>query len=233
MTLRFYLNFSLLCCALKITSVKFASLKLLICGNLAITEKTLEINVCGELVQHIRSTGYLKAYVYGFSTRKEVFHGLDISINVPRSSLVLGIQFKAPRRMGTIYMFKIGDRARRGCSSYTSSSRNPCINQHYALLNCAVTISITYNVYPPPAYYAFPLIADMVELEASVPDTLSQTVFVRVVDFPLQTFFDCRPHIVRIDKTTRRVRVYSKEFEIQALSFKDLMTDIEKMLKKS
>ena len=82
-------------------------------------EKTLEINLCGNLIESIRKHNlYKKAYCRGISMRLESRRGLDAEVEPgrPNSALVFGIQFKKADQKaydinvrGYYYKFKINN----------------------------------------------------------------------------------------------------------------------------
>ena len=158
-----------------------------------LSERTLEFNFVAEFLEGLRAQ-HPKAFVYGYTTRHEARHGLDLSIGIPGRVLV-AFQFKAPRRTsGSVYWFTIGDRGRvRGCANPRCSGirvndrvvAHPCCTQHLALILTALAISRVTGDPRPPIYYAFPLVASLGELQRHVPKILERTVLANVLDFPL------------------------------------------------
>jgi len=174
-----------------------------------ISERSLELNVMGEALDKVRKL-YSKAYIVGYTTRQEAYHGLDISIEVPSngsSTVLAAFQFKAPKKRNGEYVFEIGRRCwvcsnpsikRRQGESITEMLKRlnippNCINQHVILYIIALNMKNEGGV---DVYYALPLISTYDELAQYVPHTLQRTVLIPVLKLP--TTQPCRTHKIRI-----------------------------------
>ena len=129
-----------------------------------VSEKSLELNVCAEMLQHIRTwPGCGRALWLGLTQRQERRTGLDELIkNVgPGNSLML--QFKAPwssSRVDNLYKFSINER------------------QHEALEQLS-------GRYPEAVYYVFPLYSKWIKADQHAPDLAQDTWLVPVSSIPL------------------------------------------------
>lgn len=85
-----------------------------------VEEKTLEINVCKNIINTIRSANPLfsRAYWRGITLRMErrIEPDVKLETRAQASSIMLGLQFKRPREKGydnmrgeEYYLFKIND----------------------------------------------------------------------------------------------------------------------------
>lgn len=156
-----------------------------------VSEKALELNVNENLVNRIRQFGgiYSRAFIYGFTLREEARHGFDSSINLPfHTNFLFSLQYKKPiSRSNGRYRFMIN----------TNGS------QHVLLL-------ISSFLFGENIWYAFPLFIDPSELSQNSPDFLSRTYFVRITNFPENTF-DGNIHVVEIDEQSGDGFVHSDE----------------------
>lgn len=167
-----------------------------------VSERTLEFNFIAEFLEKLR-VNYPKAFAYGYTTRHEPRHGLDLSIGLS-GKILAAFQFKAPSSgRGNTYWFTIGNRGGRGgcanprCKGIRTNGKttvSQCCTQHVALVLTALAVSRATGDPRPPVYYAFPLIASTSELQQHVPDVLSRTFLVNVLDLPL----DCGRHRVGV-----------------------------------
>lgn len=195
-----------------------------------VSERSLEFNVLSEVLERVRRF-IGKAYIVGYTTRQEAFHGLDASIDAP-GVILAGYQFKAPSSgRNNIYKFRIGDRCWICSNPRIGSSKNPrkeiieslrklglpdtCVNQHTILYATAVVFETRMNI---PIYYALPLIRDYVELEQRIPGITNYTVLIRVRDLPIRTVLDCNKHIIEVNLSAGNINnisinIYSSKYE--------------------
>jgi len=124
-----------------------------------ITEKTLELNICEEILADIRQA-YPKAFWYGPSTRSERNLGFDASLEGVEGHLLF-LQFKRPLKYSASspkkfpYWFKVES------------------EQHDRLFSLATK-------HPGCVHYVFPLIGDHRELVDAVPALTQETLYVPV-----------------------------------------------------
>ena len=131
--------------------------------NTAINEKTLELNICEEYLVAIRKD-HPNAYWYGPSTIEERDLGYDASMENTEGEFLF-LQFKRPLRYYRTtpkkypYVFKVQT------------------HQHQILRDLSAE-------FPGAVQYAFPLLGDLDELEAAVPNLRSETNFYHLEDAP-------------------------------------------------
>ena len=129
-----------------------------------VSEKSLELNVCAELLQYIRSwPGCQRALWLGLTQRQERRTGLDELIRNVGPGFSLMLQFKAPWPSSIVdglYKFSINER------------------QHEALEQLA-------NRYPEAVYYVFPLYSKWLKADKHAPDLAQDTWLVPVSSMPL------------------------------------------------
>jgi len=175
-----------------------------------VSERSLEFNVLSEALDIIHKL-LGNAYIVGYTTRQEAYHGLDVSINAP-GMVIAAYQFKAPTSgRGDTYRFTIGNRCWI-CSNPRLGSRShprreiaevlrrlglseSCVNQHTLLYTTSIVLENIMNI---PVFYAFPLVRSYTELEQRIPGIIDYTVLIRVRDMPIRTVLDCRPHRVEV-----------------------------------
>ena len=129
-----------------------------------VSEKSLELNVCAEMLQHIRTwPGCEKALWLGLTQRQERRTGLDELIRNVGPGFLLMLQFKAPwpsSLVDTLYKFSINER------------------QHEALERLSVQN-------PEAVYYVFPLYSKWIKADQYAPDLAQDTWLVPVSSIPL------------------------------------------------
>ena len=113
-----------------------------------VSEKSLELNVCAEMLQHIRAwPGCERALWLGLTQRQERCTGLDELIRNAGPSFALMLQFKVPwpsSLVDDLYKFSINER------------------QHEALEQLS-------GQYPQAVQYVFPLYSKW-DKAAQIPD---------------------------------------------------------------
>ncbi|MYC08231.1 MAG: hypothetical protein F4X57_13840 [Chloroflexi bacterium] len=126
-----------------------------------VSEKTLELNVCAEMIQHIRShPPFRKASWHGLTQREERQEGLDAKIRNAPKGVALMLQFKSPwatLRVDTLYKFTINRR------------------QHKAMERLG---------HPGAVHYVFPLYSKWCKIYKNTPDLLQDTWLVPVECIP-------------------------------------------------
>ena len=129
-----------------------------------VSEKSLELNVCAELLNHIRSwPGCGRALWLGLTQAQERRTGLDELIRNVGYGFALMLQFKAPwpsSKIDHLYKFSINER------------------QHEALEQLA-------DKYPEAVYYVFPLYSKWNKADQHAPDLAQDTWLVPVSSMPL------------------------------------------------
>ncbi len=128
-----------------------------------VSEKSLELNVCAEMLQHIRTwPGCERALWLGLTQRQERRTGLDELIRNVGPGVSLMLQFKAPwssSLMDDLYKFSINER------------------QHEALEQLA-------GGRPRAVFYVFPLYSKWVKADRHAPDLAQDTWLVPVSSIP-------------------------------------------------
>ena len=176
-----------------------------------VSEKSLELNVCAEMLQLIRTwPGCQRALGLGLTQRQERRTGLDELIrNVgPGSSLML--QFKAPwpsSDVDDLYKFSINER------------------QHEALEQLA-------DDYPEAVYYVFPLYSKWIKADRHAPDLVQDTWLVPVSSIPLtlltsQSTPASGRHRVELERMNSRITVtaYSPEVVGEAVNAQEYFNE--------
>ena len=176
-----------------------------------VSEKSLELNVCAEMLQYIRAwPGCQRALWLGLTQRQERRTGLDELIrNVgPGSSLML--QFKAPwpsSDVDNLYKFSINER------------------QHEALEQLA-------DQYPEAVYYVFPLYSRWIKADRHAPDLAQDTWLVPVSSMPLTLLTSLSSpasgrHRVELERISSRITVtaYSPEVVGEAVNAKEFFDE--------
>lgn len=129
-----------------------------------VSEKSLELNVCAELLQRIRAVpGCEGALWLGLTQRQERRTGLDEFIHNVGPGVALMLQFKAPWRTSVaddLYKFSINER------------------QHEALEDLA-------SHYPQAVHYVFPFFSKWSKARQYAPDLVQDTWFVPASSLPL------------------------------------------------
>jgi len=172
--------------------------------KMIISEKSLELNICGNIINVLRKNlNFRKVFLYGYTLRAEHRTGLDVSINLPNNKLfLLGLQFKKPiKKYGNYtYVFPINNNSKR--------------DQHIMLFISSLIFD--------DIYYSFPAFIDTVELSNYSPNFLLRTFFIHIKDFPPHTF-DRQQHTVIIDIKRGTAVVHSEEYEISKVyKFEDI-----------
>ena len=207
-----------------------------------VSERSLELNVMGEAVNHVRRA-YGRAYLVGYTTRQEADHGIDVSIEAP-GKIVAAFQFKAPKkkRDGS-YVFRICERC-WVCGNpnikrpryFVANVLNvlgvqpSCINQHILLCMTALALKHSTNL---DVYYALPLVSTYSELEQRVPNLLQYTILIPVLSLPTKTLLDCKSHTISIsmlggNPNNVTITINSKPVKLPKESY----TTLEELLKK-
>ncbi|BEP17892.1 hypothetical protein PYJP_12440 [Pyrofollis japonicus] len=181
-----------------------------------ITEKTLEINICSNLIENIRNKPlYSKAYCRGISMRLERHLGLDVEVESGTASLafVLGIQFK--KAYNKRYDFNINK------NYYIFKINNNSANDQHIIL--WLNSYILHNIFKNKFIfygYAFPKFIDNWELHRSSPFFLGRTVFIDALAFPIN-ILDRLDHEVLVYDGIKKIIVKSDEYEINEDYFID------------
>ena len=128
-----------------------------------VSEKSLELNVCAEILQYIRSwSGCEGALWFGLTQANERQMGIDEMIQNVGPGVSLMLQFKAPWPTSVVddlYKFSINEQ------------------QHFALEQLAAT-------HPDSVYYVFPLYSKWSKANSYAPNLVRDTWIVKVTDIP-------------------------------------------------
>jgi len=209
-----------------------------------VSERSLEFNVLSEAVNAVRRV-YGKAYLVGYTTRQEAYHGLDASIEAP-GNMLAAFQFKAPKRSGGRYVFTIGGRC-WVCSNPSIGGRRresvaevlrelgisrDCINQHILLYATSIALKRSIGL---DVCYALPLVSTYSELEQYVPNLMKRTIVIPVLNLPT-ALLDCKSHKILIevpggDAKNAVVYVQSEPMKLPRESYMLFDDMLEKKLK--
>ena len=128
-----------------------------------VSEKSLELNVCAEMLQHIRMwPGCERALWLGLTQAQERRKGIDELIRNVGLGFALMLQFKAPwptSHVDDLYKFSINER------------------QHQALEQLS-------SQYPQAVYYVFPLYSKWAKADQHAPHLVQDTWLTPVSSIP-------------------------------------------------
>lgn len=158
-----------------------------------VSEKSLELNICAELIRCIRSRrGCEKAVWFGMTQQQEREFGLDEMVyNAPGYSLML--QFKAPEadsKPECLYKFKIN------------------MDQHTALMRLA-------RIFPKSVYYALPLYSKWAKVTRFTPMMLINTWLVPVSCMPIKPSDPRKSFTLNLDRTSSRMKLSARNLKLQ------------------
>lgn len=166
-----------------------------------VEEKTLEINVCDNIIDNLRSSNPLfrNAYWQGITLRLERYTGLDVKLEVGEynSYIMLGLQFKRVMRRSYDYQ--------RGEAYYLFEINNNSANDQHLFL--WITSRLLHTLYPNKFVfigYAFPMFLYHYEMSMVSPDFLQRTVFVDAIGIPIS----------KLDRLSHEVYVYERTLDI-------------------
>ncbi len=178
-----------------------------------VSEKSLELNVCAEILQLIRSWQNCQgALWFGLTQQQEREYGIDEMIANAGPGFALMLQFKSPwatSRENDFYRFSINEQ------------------QHAALEGLA-------NNYPDDVLYVFPLYSTWSKTESHAPDLCQDTWVVPVSSIPLAQLTSEPPsprrHTVDLQRIQNQlhVTVHSPEVTVSARNAKDFFGDIDR-----
>ena len=177
----------------------------------AVSEKSLELNICAEMLQHIRSwPGCRKALWLGLTQSQERRLGIDELIRNVGHGFSLMLQFKAPwptSQVDSLYKFSINEQ------------------QHYALEQLAVR-------FPGSVFYVFPLYSEWAKANLNAPNLSRDTWLVPVSTIPFASLTSssvpsARRHRVELERTKSWVKVtaYSPEVNGEAANAWDFLAN--------
>ena len=156
-----------------------------------VSEKSLELNVCAELLQLIRSwPGCDRALWLGLTQAQERRKGIDELIHNVGHGFALMLQFKAPWRTSVaddLYKFSVNER------------------QHEALEQLAID-------HPNAVHYVLPLYSTWVKANQHAPDLAQDTWLARVSSMPLALLTSASTpasgrHRLELERINSRMRV--------------------------
>lgn len=131
-----------------------------------VSEKSLELNICAELLKYIRSwSGCHRALWLGLTQAQERQEGIDARIRNAGPGVSIMLQFKAPwatSRVDSLYKFSVNEQ------------------QHEAMEDLA-------GNNPSAVYYVFPLFSTWSKAAQFAPDLAEDTWLVPVSSVPLAT----------------------------------------------
>ena len=157
------------------------------------SEKSLELNVCAELIQCIRArTGCEGAVWFGMTQQQERRTGFDeTAVNAPGHSLML--QFKSPKATSTYdhhYKFSINRR------------------QHEALERIVIGN-------PKAAYYVFPLYSKWTKVLDHSPNLIKDTWLVPVSCISLDTSYSQNRYQIELQRDQSRIELSGSRLQVK------------------
>ena len=169
-----------------------------------VSEKSLELNVCAELLQCIRSWPRCsRALWFGLTQAQERQEGIDARIRNAGPGVSIMFQFKAPWATSlenTLYKFSVNEQ------------------QHEAMEDLAAKNW-------KDVYYVFPLFSTWSKVDQHAPDLADDTWVVPVSSIPLATLtVFSKPstghHRVEVERTNSRVTAtfHSPEVIVEAIN---------------
>ena len=172
-----------------------------------VSEKSLELNVCAEMLQHIRTwPGCERALWLGLTQAQERRKGIDELIRNVGPGFAFMLQFKAPwptSHVDDLYKFSINER------------------QHQALEQLS-------SQYPEAVHYVFPLYSKWQKADRYAPDLAQDTWLVPVSSMPFISLTSLSTpssgrHRVELQRINSRLTVtaYSPEVIGEAVNAKE------------
>lgn len=180
-----------------------------------VSEKSLELNICAELLYHIRTwPGCNKALWYGLTQKQERRTGLDELIRNVGPGDVFMLQFKAPWRSSLeddLYKFSINE------------------EQHFALEQVA-------NNHPRAVFYVFPLYISWNKADHHVPNLAQDTWLLQVASVPFSSISTApspskRRHTVDVERNGAQgtATVHSPEITSDVVNAMNYFTDSDRV----
>ena len=179
-----------------------------------VSEKSLELNVCAEILQYVRSwPGCERALWLGLTQAQERRAGIDELLRNAGPSVALMFQFKAPwakPQVDTLYQFSINEQ------------------QHESLEQLA-------GRYPDDVYYVFPLYRTWAKADRDAPDLVQDTWLTPVASMPLamlrlQSTPTTGRHRVELRRVGSDITVIAHSPQVigQAINAKDYLSQIDR-----
>lgn len=159
-----------------------------------VSEKTLELNIGAELLNHLRARkGFEKLYLRGLTQAQERRDGADFFAHLDPKSRVFAFQFKAPKDT-------------EECAPY----RYRLVRyQHEPLFDLARTK-------PKTVFYVFPYFSGFTKLHKESPTLLAETRFLDVSTMDVKTVFSSFSS--RTISCTGNVAKVNPEFALESFS---------------
>lgn len=158
-----------------------------------VSEKSLELNICAELIRCIRSQrGCEKAVWLGMTQQQERKSGLDEMVSNARGFSLM-LQFKAPEadsKPERLYKFKIN------------------MDQHTALMRLA-------RFFPKSVHYVLPLYSKWDKVTRLAPMMLIDTWLMPVACIPIHPSDPRKSFTLNFDRTSSRTTISARNLEIQ------------------
>ena len=174
------------------------------------SEKSLELNVCAELLQYVRLwPGCSRALWFGLTQAQERQEGIDARIRNAGPGVSIMLQFKAPwvtSRVDSLYKFSVNEQ------------------QHEAMEDLA-------GNNPNAVYYVFPLFSTWSKADQRAPNLASDTWLVPASSIPLDELTELsKPstglHRVDVNRVNSRVTATfnSPKIVVDAINASQLFT---------
>ena len=179
-----------------------------------VSEKSLELNVCVELLQLVRSwRGCQGALWFGLTQKQERERGIDEMIQNVGQGFALMLQFKSPwvtpRGNEDLYKFSVNEQ------------------QHEAMEDLA-------SNHPNAVQYVFPLYRTWAKAESHAPDLCQDTWFLPVSSIPLVQLraepSSTGRHTVELERAQNQISVtfHSPEVTGSARNAKEFFGDTDR-----
>ncbi|MCH8063481.1 MAG: hypothetical protein IH861_13380 [Chloroflexi bacterium] len=185
-------------------------------GKRQISEKTLELNVCAEVLSQMRLIpGYEKAVWQGLTQMQERSAGLDELLRNLGPGQFLMLQFKSPWPSSIVditYKFSIN------IQQHITLEQGPC------------------SLYPEGVYYVFPLFSTWDKVDSYAPVLANDTWLLRAADIDSATLgLTQQRHKVEITRTggIPRVTVFSPEIDAKVLNLAEVLENPEELIPKA
>ena len=173
-----------------------------------VSEKSLELNVCAEMLHEIRQRPGCDAALWvGLTQRQESLLGLDAFIRNVGSGQSVMLQFKSPQAsslVDSLYKFSINER------------------QHERLDRIA-------RACPRTVLYVFPLYGKWSKARNYAPDLMQDTWLVRVSDIPyplLASGHERHQVELRRDGSRMETTIHSPTISVDAINAKDYFREM-------
>lgn len=170
--------------------------------RLQVSEKTLELNICAELLHFIRSlSGCQQAFWIGMKQDQEVRNGIDELMSNMPAGMHLALQFKAPwgtRPDQSPYRFTINDRQNRNLLRLSSHN-------------------------PDSVFYILPHYNSFTKMRSHSPVLLQDTYLLKVEDLRSLHLAQNQQGTHKIETDPPLAYVYSDPFQVKLANISETL----------